>query len=247
MIKKFIGLSGLPRSGSTLLSSILSQNPDIHAEGNSALCQLMWDLQQSCRGPAHEQIVGNNRIHTEKDVISALPYQYYKNVNSSIVFDKCRSWTHPLNLEMLYRYFNNKPKVIVLERPLHEVVRSFASLRIKNNYHGDDIDSLLIPNSEPIMRSFECMQFAKKNNNGEFLFITYKDLVEDTKSTISKIYDFCEIDLFNHYFDDIVNIYPENDAVYELNGQHDIRPKIGYRDLEFKLSDEIIQRCNDLG
>jgi len=45
---QFVCLSGLPRSGSTLLSAILSQNPLIHAEGNSAVCQLMWDMQMSC-------------------------------------------------------------------------------------------------------------------------------------------------------------------------------------------------------
>ena len=42
-------LSGLPRTGSTLLSAILYQNPKIHAEGNSGLCQLMWDLEVSCK------------------------------------------------------------------------------------------------------------------------------------------------------------------------------------------------------
>ena len=126
MSKKFIGLSGLPRSGSTLLSSILSQNTNIHAEGNSALCQLMWDLQQSCRGLANEQLVVTNRLTTEKDVVSALPYQYYKDVKASIIIDKCRSWTHPLNVEMLYRYFDHKPKIIVLVRPILEIVRSFS-------------------------------------------------------------------------------------------------------------------------
>ncbi len=42
--KNFYFISGLPRTGSTLLSSILYQNPLIHTEGNSALCQLMWDI-----------------------------------------------------------------------------------------------------------------------------------------------------------------------------------------------------------
>ena len=50
MIDKFIGLSGLPRSGATLLSAILDQNPEIHAEGSSAVCQLMWDVHKSCYG-----------------------------------------------------------------------------------------------------------------------------------------------------------------------------------------------------
>jgi hypothetical protein len=67
MIKKIIALSGLPRSGSTLLSSILSQNIDIHAEGNSAVCQLMWDMEVSCNTSGQEQIKANKR---EKTIIA---------------------------------------------------------------------------------------------------------------------------------------------------------------------------------
>lgn len=246
MFKKFIGLSGLPRSGSTLLSSIFSQNPDIHAEGNSALCQLMWDLQQSCRGFANEQLVVTNRLTTEKDVVSALPYQYYKDVKASTIIDKCRSWTHPLNVEMLYRYFDQKPKIIVLVRPVLEIVRSFVALRIKNNYQGNLEEGLLQPNSEPIMRSLEGVRWARLNNNGEFLFINYHDLVDNTKDTIDKIYEFCELDSFEHQFDNIVNMHPENDDMYILNYQHIVRPQIGYRQHDIILSDEIIERCKHL-
>ena len=77
MIKQFVGLSGLPRTGSTLLSAILSQNPEIHAEGNSAVCQLMWDMQQSVVNS--EQLKANN-----KDLLDALvktiPHTYYADV-----------------------------------------------------------------------------------------------------------------------------------------------------------------------
>ena len=76
---QFVCLSGLPRSGSTLLSALLSQNPEIHAEGNSAVCQLMWDMQQSCLSAAKEQLLANNRQSTIKDIISQIPHLYYKN------------------------------------------------------------------------------------------------------------------------------------------------------------------------
>ena len=59
MKKQFVFLSGLPRTGSTLLSAILSQNPKIYSEGNSAVCQLMYDMQQSCIHKAKEQLIAN--------------------------------------------------------------------------------------------------------------------------------------------------------------------------------------------
>ena len=241
-----MGLSGLPRTGSTLLSAILSQNPEIHAEGNSAVCQLMWDMQCSVYGTANQQLIASDRLDTGIELIKNIPNIYYKDVTASTVIDKCRSWTLPDNMAMLNKYFEHKPKVLVLERPLIEIVRSFVALRQANNYQGNPEEGLLDTWSEPIMRSYEGVKWAKTNNNGEFLFIQYDDLLNNTKSTINKIYEFCELESFEHDFNNIVNKHPENDEVYGMLGQHDIRPTINKRDLDVKLSKEMIAKCKSL-
>lgn len=245
-MNKFIALSGLPRSGSTLLSAILSQNPDIHAEGNSAVCQLMWDMQQSCNGNSQQQLIANNKYDVSYDLITSIPNIYYKNVKQSVIFDKCRSWTLPDNMNMLYKYIDENPKVIVLERPIIDIVKSFVSLRLKNNWQGNPEEGLLDEWSEPIMRSYNGVKWAKKNNNGEFLFVKYDDIVTDHKLTLKRIYEFCELKHFEHNFSHIVNNHPENDKVYEMLGQHDIRPTISKRNIEVKLSNEIIKKCKAL-
>jgi sulfotransferase len=241
-----VGLSGLPRTGSTLLSSILSQNPEIHAEGNSAVCQLMWDMQCSVYRSCNEQLTASNRIDTGIELIKNIPNVYYKDITASTVIDKCRSWTLPDNVAMLNKYFEHKPKIIVLERPLVEIVKSFVALRQANNWQGDLEQGLLDDWSEPIMRSYEGVKWAKANNNGEFLFVQYDDLVNNTKSTVDKLYEFCELESFDHDFNNIVNKHPENDEVYGMLGQHDVRPTIAKRDLDVTLSDAIIKRCEDL-
>lgn len=245
-MKNFVGLSGLPRTGSTLLSSILSQNPEIHAEGNSAVCQLMWDMQCSVYRSCNEQLTASNRIDTGIELIKNIPNVYYKDITASTVIDKCRSWTLPDNVAMLNKYFEHKPKIIVLERPLVEIVKSFVALRQANNWQGDLEQGLLDDWSEPIMRSYEGVKWAKANNNGEFLFVQYNDLLNNTKSTIDKLYEFCELESFEHDFNNIVNKHPENDEVYGMLGQHDVRPTIAKRDLDVTLSDAIIKRCKDL-
>jgi sulfotransferase len=246
MIKNFIALSGLPRTGSTLLSSILSQNPEIHAEGNSAVCQLMWDMQCSIYKTCNEQLISSNRLNNGINLIKNIPNMYYKDITVSTVIDKCRSWTLPDNMIMLNKYFKHKPKVLVLERPLIEIVKSFVALRLANNWKNNPEDGLLDEWSEPIMRSYEGVKWAKANNNGEFLFIQYNDLINDTQFVIDKIYSFCELEYFKHNFNNIVNKHPENDEVYGLLGQHDIRPTIKKRDLDVKLSKEIIAKCKSL-
>ena len=190
---QFVCLSGLPRAGSTLLSAILSQNPLIHSEGNSAVCQLMWDMEKSLINNCGEQINANNRQTTINDLISNIPYIYYKNndKNEKIVVDKCRSWTLSENIVLLKKYIDSNIKIIILERPLLEVVNSFVKIYNKNN-KIIDIERLFDYNTEPIMRSFEGIVNAKKNNqDNNFLFITYKELITDTQTTLKKIYDFC--------------------------------------------------------
>ena len=241
-IKQFVALSGLPRTGSTLLSSILSQNPLIHAEGNSAVCQLMWDMQQSVFNS--EQIKASNKDLIDK-LVKPIPHTYYSNVTKSIIVDKCRSWALSANMQMLNRYFDNAPKVIVLVRPMAEIVASFMSLRKENGWQDCEA-GLLDDGSEPIMRSLAGVEWARKNNNGEFLFVTYDDLVDDTQKTLDRIYKHCGWQIFEHNLESIVNTHKEDDAIYGLVGQHDIRPQISRRTIAIELSDEMIDKCNHL-
>jgi hypothetical protein len=76
--------------------------------------------------------------------------------------------------------------------------------------------------------------------------VQYDDLLNNTKSTIDKIYEFCELESFEHDFNNIVNKHPEDDTIYGMLGQHDIRPTISKRDLDVTLSDAIIKRCKEI-
>jgi sulfotransferase len=224
----FVALSGLPRTGSTLLSAILSQNPEIHAEGNSAVCQLMWDMQQSCEITAAQQLQANNRQADQDALVAAIPAIYYRSVKAQHIVDKCRSWTLPDNMAMMRRYITDDPKVIVMTRPLDEIVASFVRLRKANGWEDPEA-GLLDPMSEPIMRSQFGVDHARATNTGEFLFIQYADLVSDPQAVIDKIYSFCEWELFTHDFENVTNKHPEDDSVYGLLGMHDVRPTVSLR------------------
>jgi sulfotransferase len=216
--KQLVFLSGLPRSGSTLLSSILSENPLIHAEGNSAVCQLMWDMSISCEVNSQEQLAANNRFDTQQQLVSEIPNIYYQKINRPIVIDKCRSWTLEANVLMIRKYICPDPKIIVLTRPIDEIDKVYNS------------KELLSPGSEPIMRSLNGVDWAKKNNSGEFLFIEYSDLVSYTNEVIASIYSFCDWDDFQHDLSNIVNRFPENDDVYGMPGMHEVRLTPCFRD-----------------
>lgn len=244
--KQFVCLSGLPRTGSTLLSAILSQNPDIHAEGNSAVCQIMWDTLQSCQNKAKEQLAANRREGTVHDILSQIPAIYYKNTTAPIIVDKCRSWTVPPNLEMLKTYIDANYKIIIMERSILEIVTSFVKL-YKDNKKQIPMEQLLQPQSEPIMRSIAGIQWAKTHNqDNHFLFVPYKDLVQNTEATIKRIYDFCGWVPFQHDFTHVTTKHPEDDRVYQLEGQHEIRSTIKKRALKIELPPGIVQECEKI-
>lgn len=248
--KKFFFISGLPRTGSTLLTSVLYQNPLIHAEGNSALCQLMWDNYVSFFHNSKEQLIANNKINLDKTIISKLPLLYYENIERPIIIDKCRSWTIKDNINLIQKYITSNYKMIVLIRPIHDIVKSFMKLYLKNKVYSEEkLAKLLIYNTEPLMRSLNGVLYAKQNNiNNNFYFLHYDDLINNPKITFKKIYEFLELKEFNHDFNNIINHFPENDEIYGLVGMHQIRNNLA-EDIEnnkINLPKNIIKLCDKI-
>lgn len=237
MTTNIVFLSGLPRTGSTLLTSILSQNPQMHTEGNSALCQLMWDMQVSCWNT--EQL--RNRPDVQEKLLTSIPELFYQGIETTIV-DKCRSWTLPANLELIDKYINKSPKIIVMLRSLVDIVKSFVFVRDMNGWTNPEA-GLLDDDSEPIMRSLNGVNYAKSINSGQFLFVYYDDLVDNPNQVMQTIYDFCGWEKFRHQFDGIRNLTPERDDLLGLLGLHDIRPELKRRKVEVKLSDELYEKA----
>lgn len=245
MKKQFYFLSGMPRAGSTLLCSLLAQNPEVHTEGTSGLAQFMWENQSVRYRAAYQFLAANNKDNIAKDIIKALPDLYYANAKRSKVIDKCRPWPLPDNLRMIYEYITDTPKILVLVRPVAEILKSFLYLHQQNNSLTEQtLNNYITPRSDPIMRSHEAVVNAKYLNNPDmFLFITYEDIVKRTKETLAKIYEFFGWESFDHDLSNIVNSAAEDDSVYGLIGQHDVRPTISTRDINIALPDHVLALC----
>jgi len=246
--QQFVCLSGLPRSGSTLLSALLCQNPNIHAEGNSAVCQLMWDVHQSCNNTAKEQLLANDRIPTAIRLISAVPHLYYEGISEKVVVDKCRSWSLEPNIQLLRQYVDKNIKVIVLERSVTEIVQSFVKLFRSVGVCSEEKEmALVVPGSEPIMRSLAGVLWAKQNNQeGTFLFLSYEELTSQPQQTMEKIYSFCGWESFEHDFENVKVKYSESDEVYGLPGQHIVREKVKKNSNITLLSETLADQCRKI-
>ena len=236
-MEKLFFLAGLPRTGSTLLTAILSQNKDILAEGTSGLLELMW--QNKLLFEQNQSIVisltNTNKTNVDLNIIKELPSLYYQSKKPYII-DKNRNWTHYLNIEMIKNYVTPNPKIIVMLRPIDEIVESFYYIYEKNN-RLHDLNQHLFEQDNPLMFPFQGLTQALQFDKEHLLLCTYKELIEQPKNVIKRIYNFLELPPFEHDYNQIKNKYPEGD--YGLKGLHKVRSKIKTRNKNVVLPKQL--------
>ena len=204
MNKKVIHyLCGLPRSGNTILSTILNQNPDIAATANSVITEIFKDLNSL----KNSDVFQNYPDHKSYDnVIKAVIPEYYKDWKESIIIDR-GPWGAPNNLKFLKHYINPKPKIVVLVRDVLEVLASFIEWADKNydafpNRAGTmDTEKrcdLLMNQDGLIVKELIAIKHLVDHHPGTYKLVDYNDLVKNPEKIIKEIYEFYEIKSFKH-------------------------------------------------
>jgi len=241
-LKQYYFLVGLPRSGNTLLSSILNQNPKISVTANSIVPDILWNLH--CERENSLTFKNFPDHQSYDDLMSSIFDSYYKNWNSDIIIDRS-NWGSPNNLKLLKKYCPNKPKFILLVRDILEVLASFIKWSKENKPNFIDYetnnasietkcDFLMRPDLQ-IVQEYTAIHNLYKNSNA--LLITYNELISSSEKTINKIYEFLQIDLYNHKFKNLnqltVNGTSYDDKVVG-NNLHYVKSKISKTDCTIK-------------
>lgn len=263
--KTFYFMAGLPRSGSTLLSSLLNQNPRFYSGPSSPVVPTMLTLENSFSND--ELFLGYPKVEVAKNIIASILPQYYSDIDKPVVFDKNRSWVNRMNY--ISGYFDIVPKVICPVRDISEILTSFIMMR-RRNFNVDQnkvnfIDEMLIKSNIPLTDDNRCEFLASPNGilgqsyNGLkqaimegydhcLHFVEYKDLVSNPQETLNKIYEFLDEETFEHTFDNLENPHRENDMqMYGLPDMHEVRSKV--KSTAFKpeeiLSPETFAKCQN--
>jgi sulfotransferase len=260
-------MAGLPRSGSTLLSSILNQNPAIHAGANSPMCGMMFNLERSIL--ASEQYRADPRPRAIPATVMGVLNGYYADITKPNVLDKSREWSIQEHFGVLLRNLPYEPRVILPVRDIRQILASFIALvhaappgtsfidreieeRQEFNLYRDvdDIrcDHLMRPKGL-IDNALYGIAFAMLQENQQYFhLVEYDDLIADTPGVLDGIYDFLGMERFTHDFRFITNVTPEDDRVYGLTGMHDIRPTISHSQTDPRriLSPYILGKYADL-
>ena len=111
-------LSGLPRSGSTVLSSILNQNPEVYVTPTSPMLNVAVKMQEEWRNDP--TVKANYYEEQARNITKAILPAFWQHRPEPIIIDKGRGWSK--NMLTANALFEKKIKVIVVERFLPIVI-----------------------------------------------------------------------------------------------------------------------------
>lgn len=234
--KKVNFLAGLPRSGSTLLGSILSQNPSIHVTPTSPLCPMLVSVCEAFKAVDIRYTYDRQRVSDR--VYSGVVDAFCEGVDRPILFDKHRQW--PAYVPAIKTYINQSPKIICPIRPIPEIITSYLVLADKNpgNFIDHDLKEIgaKITNENRsqvvwetyVKPTYDALQVGLENFPENILLVDYRDIVFHPERTLEQIYAFCGLlpphDV--HHFNGIKNSCAESDDATGIVGLHAIRSQL---------------------
>ena len=223
MNKTIFYLSGLPRSGSTLLGSLIGQRPDFTVTPTSPFLDLLCYTD--------EAFAKLDVTYTyEKNVISHNVYKsivenFYNHVSTKYILDKHRG--HPRNILPLRMFTGKEPKVICTIRPISEIITSYITLIEKNHGKNNFVDADLIKENKKINVSNRAEKLWKAYISDPYQSVQH-GLAKNKSNMFFVEYDELEIeDYSGHDFGNIANkCSEEKDSAWGLDNLHKIRPAL---------------------
>jgi len=231
-------ISGLPRSGSTLLSALLRQNPRFHADISTPLASVLQaNLQMLGAGTeaAH---------HIKEDqkpvILRAIADAYFSTLTDrEVVFDTSRSWCSKMSLTA--ELFPDA-KVIACVRDVPWVLDSLERIIRKSPFQHSPIFSgderaTVYSRVEALMRQDRLVGFPwaalkeafYSEQSANLMVVDYDLLARRPLDVLKLIYEFIGEPRWNGH--DVENVQfdaPEFDAALGLAGMHKVRPKVEF-------------------
>jgi sulfotransferase len=249
-------ISGLPRSGSTLLAAILRQNPRFHAAMTSPIGAMYMALESamSRRNEAAVFIQPEQR----RDVLRGLFASYYRVAqNEKLVFDTNRAWC--TKLPALTQLFPNA-RMICCVRDVPWIMDSIERLVRKNAFElsgmfGFEPGNTVYTRINRVATSDGLVGYAldalKEGFFGEqaakLILVEYEALTRDPAATLQHLYTMLGEPHFAHDFDNVDYEADDFDIGIGTPGLHTVRKKVEWVERQTVLPPELFQRfVNDM-
>ena len=223
-MRKIYQIGGLPRSGSTLLTNILLQNPKAQTTATSSLLEFLLQVRDNWT-----KLEGHSTYPDGQDkwgVIRAILQSYHKT-DRPIIFDKNRGWS--THIEFMEKVTGEKSRIIACVRNLEDICTSFEKLFRKNRADGEihgEFSNTQMKNLDgrvgvwtsdegvlgrPYVSLLDTIQ---RGLGDRILFFPYEDWTANPEFWFRKLYSFIEEPYYEHDFNNIEQTIRENDAGY---------------------------------
>lgn len=240
MAKTFHFISGLPRSGSTLLCNILAQNPELHvSKATSGLHDVLFGVRNQWDRLIEHQAEGIS--HGRLRAVLRGIFENYHDTDKTTVIDKGRGW---LSLVEMAEFALGVPvKILCPVRDVAEILASFEKLWRKTtgksqwNFERDDYMlaqtvegrcEIWSRRDQPVGLAYNRVKDAFARGHGDKIkLVEFTELTTNPSVTMSAIYTFLEMDYFTHDFSNVAQYTREDDEnVHRIGGLHSIRAKV---------------------
>lgn len=231
-------ISGLPRSGSTLLCNILNQNPKFWATPTDGVIEILLSIRNQFENVTAFRAAPNAK---GKDAIMKAIIPAYTSVfGRETVFLKNRAF--PSYVEMLEFVLERKVKIICTVRTVVDVIASFEKLYRKNAHNWqvpqektdpnawktvEGRAELLMKDNQPIGSSYNTIKdILDRGYKDRVLFVDFDDLTINPTKELKRVYKFISEEYFEHNFKNIKQTTRENDLIHGFPGLHNIREEV---------------------
>jgi hypothetical protein len=185
-------LSGLPRSGSTVLAAILNQNQNLNVTPTSGLIDVIdsvcqaWETSQTI---AASKKSDNEVYHLLKGIVDAK----CKESGKTHTIDKSRGWPNPNIMKTMAKVLGETPKIIATVRNVPDCAASFVRVA-----KPEDTQEFL--RSSPLIQhlkgSYVSLNEGYEAAPENFLFVDYDDLMDNPQKEIDRIHKFLGLESF---------------------------------------------------
>ena len=244
-VKNIFFNSSMPRSLSTLLQNILAQNPTIHSTPTDGSLELLFAARSNypnspefkaqdkdlmlkawrgfCWGGLQgyaEQLTDRPNVCIKSRGIG-VHYQWYEAFFSQAGQKRLKVIVMVRDLRQV---FSSMEKIFRSNQERHQEIQNHANMTGTSLEKRCDIWS----NSQPIGLALERLQQCFRDGTAKhLLLIRAEDLAAFPDEEMRKIYNYLDLDYFEHNFDQVPQTTQEDDVVYGLSQSlHQIRPKV---------------------
>lgn len=221
-------LAGLPRSGSTLLGTLLSQHPDIFVSATSGLIDVMGAVAASySAGPEYK----SGKQRKGYDLLRVVAEEHYRDHPEKVVIDKSRGWPDPKIMEAMTEVQGAVPKIIATVRPVRECLASFIKI---SGWTGDPQEFCNTSSlAGHLFQAYATLKAGWDAAPDNFLFIEYADLIANPQGACDRVTDFLGLPRFEVALTGLSNPVPEKDEeLWGIPNLHHVRPTVSKQEYD---------------